>query len=1140
MVTFVSQCEKKSLNKTRRVLDAFANRIGDNTWQTTITQEGLLVVKKLLRKTASKNTAVSCHWIRSRSRSELVWVVGNKNKFNEQGFVPVNRTRRNLLKNNTENDWNYLPLIKGLVALSALLHDWGKATSLFQSKLNPQENEHFRGDPIRHEWISLLLLNTFVQTTNISSDEEWLNKLSRGEIDDKTLTKQIKKNNPSKPLKDLPPIAKLIAWLIVSHHRLPLPVDREHWSNFKSASAESLDAILNRISKEWGYENRVNEKEYQQHINSCFTFPNGLMSNSKKWIQQIKKWSTRLIYLQDKANTCIINGSYRLIISHARLCLMLGDHNYSSQKADPKWKDITGLYANTDRQTNVLKQKLDEHLVGVAKKGLETAHLLPSFEIEPPVAQDVKSLSVRSPKPYGWQDKAVDKIKCWRHQFEQGSKKKYGFFTVNMASTGCGKTYANAKVMRTLSNNQKSLRFVLALGLRTLTLQTGHEYRERIGLDNSELAVLIGSRAVQELDRHAKMDEEKHSYENSGSISEEPLLDEGIDYDCALPKQNLDTVLNCIRDKQFLYSPVLTCTIDHLMAATETIRGGRYILPTLRLMSSDLVIDEIDDFTGDDLIAIGRLIHLAGMLGRKVMISSATIPPYLAEGYFKTYRDGWQLFCQTRDTSETIGCAWIDEFSTQVTSNKLNNTSENNKDAQAIGQYRQEHHQFIEKRVAKLEKQPAKRKAKISNCQHIIDDYKKCNHNDKKVHESKQKSYFKVMLKSALEMHDNHHFVDDATNFHVSFGVIRVANIKPCVALTQYLLETDLPKTTEVRVMAYHSQQVLLLRSNQEKHLDHILKRKEKDGMPPEALKNTIIRQHLTSIKSTEPNIKNIIFILVATPVEEVGRDHDFDWAVVEPSSYRSIIQLAGRVRRHRENEVGKPNIALMQYNLKGITNYHKENMKVFRRPGFEEIYNLTSHDIKELINVDSISRRLDAIPRIQHSSDLTINYLRRVNKVDCLAKLEHVATWKWLANYTTQTEHNPQTGPHTLPGWLKHHWFLTALPQRLAPFRKSDKTLNAYLVYDEAEQTSKFCEKDEHGYPYKRENSLNIFRLALSENAAKRLWLDRCFERSCIALAEQQNKTQRQISLRYGELNFRHNEHKYYSYNDHLGLVER
>lgn len=96
MVTFISQCEKKALNRTRRVLDSFASRIGDNTWQTVITNEGLNAVKKLLRKTATKNTAVSCHWIRSRSRSELVWVVGNKGKFDEQGVVPVNRTEKEI------------------------------------------------------------------------------------------------------------------------------------------------------------------------------------------------------------------------------------------------------------------------------------------------------------------------------------------------------------------------------------------------------------------------------------------------------------------------------------------------------------------------------------------------------------------------------------------------------------------------------------------------------------------------------------------------------------------------------------------------------------------------------------------------------------------------------------------------------------------------------------------------------------------------------------------------------------------------------------------------------------------------------------------------------------------------------------
>ena len=222
MVTFVSQCQKNALKKTRRVLDAFADRIGDNTWQTLITEDGLHVVKKMLRQSASKNTAVSCFWIRTRSRSQFLWVVGNKNRFNVQGIVPVNSTRKNLLKDHIENDWHYLPLIKALAALSALFHDWGKSTELFQAKLNPKNNMAFKGDPIRHEWISLLLFNAFIQTTDSSSDIAWLTQLSHGNFDEEALKQKVLKQTPN-PLNGLPPVAKLIAWLIVSHHRLPLP-----------------------------------------------------------------------------------------------------------------------------------------------------------------------------------------------------------------------------------------------------------------------------------------------------------------------------------------------------------------------------------------------------------------------------------------------------------------------------------------------------------------------------------------------------------------------------------------------------------------------------------------------------------------------------------------------------------------------------------------------------------------------------------------------------------------------------------------------------------------------------------------------------------------------------------------------------
>lgn len=91
-VIFISQCQKKALNRTRKVLDAYANRIGDNVWQATITEIGLQAVRQSLSDTASKNTAVACHGISTRKRFELLWIVGSQDQFGECGIVPVNRT----------------------------------------------------------------------------------------------------------------------------------------------------------------------------------------------------------------------------------------------------------------------------------------------------------------------------------------------------------------------------------------------------------------------------------------------------------------------------------------------------------------------------------------------------------------------------------------------------------------------------------------------------------------------------------------------------------------------------------------------------------------------------------------------------------------------------------------------------------------------------------------------------------------------------------------------------------------------------------------------------------------------------------------------------------------------------------------
>ncbi len=1129
MVTFISQCEKKALNRTRRVLDSFANRIGDNTWQTIITQEGLNAVRKLLRKTATKNTAVSCHWIRSRKRSQLVWVVGNKNKFNEQGVVPVNSTTIQRTYRDDLDDWHYLSLIQSLACLSALLHDWGKANARFQEKLDKTYRGK-QGDALRHEWVSCLLLKALIEGTDTSSDGGWLNLLAKGEVDENQIIKADLRQL-AKPLSGLPPTAKLIAWLIVTHHRMPLQrlSKKKLLNTWRGIRAETLDELFNHIDNEWGYWNESARETFE----SCLRFPDGLLLNSGPWIKQLKRWAKKLLDQQSLISQIINDGSYRPILHHARLCLMLGDHYYSSltQKESGVWNDKTSLIANTQKDGSP-KQYLDQHLVGVYEQAKRNVRKLPQLEKELTATDNIGTLKKKSHGDFVWQDKAASKVKTWASHHKN---QKHGFFAVNMASTGCGKTFANAKIMLALSEDQGRLRYILALGLRTLTLQTGDEYRERIfqNSDGSDLAVLIGSKAIAELHEQAKMRREEKITREKGSASQESLLEETdeIIYDVDLPEDGMKTILPDTKSRKFLYAPILACTIDHIMAATETTRGGRYILPCLRLMSSDLVIDEVDDFTDSDAIAIGRLIHLAGMLGRKVMISSATIPPALAEGYFNCYREGWQLFAKTRTASTTIGCAWIDEFNTIA--EDINSTHHD----QAVKEYKKAHNDFVDKRVKALNKQPAKRKAEIIDCQPVI--LKQAADETRK-----QKAWFDAIARAALAKHQAHHQVDNQTGIKVSFGVIRIANINPCIELTLHLLDYACPDNTALRVMAYHSQQVLLLRHEQEKHLDTVLKRKEQEGEEPYAFKNFIIRQHLDALARKSPSPENVLFILVATPVEEVGRDHDFDWAIVEPSSYRSIIQLAGRVKRHRAGAVKNPNIGLLQYNWKTLKSGDKAYARHFYRPGYEfkgeiEFNGKTrsascqTHDLRKLVNETIIEKRLDATPRI--STDPPDGF--------GLARLEHAVTAHWLTRYNAK-------GPESLQGYLTQHWYLTALPQALNRFRSSEENIQLYR-YPDNENTPFFLQKDKKGRvitddvyrePLNMAEEYNIQSFALTNAQQERLWLNRNYLQLLQTKTEIMDSSLPGATLRYGELLIRdpyQNEIPTYKYNDQLGLFK-
>lgn len=1091
MVTFVSQCEKNALKKTRRVLDAFANRIGDNTWQTLITEEGLLTVKKMLRQTASKNTAVSCHWIRSRSRSELLWVVGNRRKFNSEGVVPVNYTEKDTTQFMDKEKWQSLALMKSAVAIAALFHDFGKANLLFQAKLKGEgKNKH---EPVRHEWVSLRIFQAFVGD---KTDEQWLIALT--EIDknhhDDIFQDGIKDGN-NNPLVDLPPFAQLVGWLVLSHHKLPFVPS---WK--KTLTQESSPEILHKyemslrsswFAKElqvfWNSYNFKND-DSQLFLKDNWTFhSDGLPYRSTKWrLRAIDSADKTLQVIKQLSGRNLLHDE--LFTSHlARMVLMLADHHYSAQETTEDWQSPNyQVFANTDRDTKALKQQLDEHLIGVAEHAADIVDALPQLKGSLPKLEDNQFLkSTKTEEKYTWQILA-QKAALGLSE----SSKKQGFFGINMASTGKGKTLANAKIMYALSNKEQDCRFTVALGLRTLTLQTGREYRKQLALSAEQLAIAVGgtaSKALFENEQHKKTAEESFG---TGSESAEEFLDPElyVDYEQVGIEHSLHTWTGANpRIEKLVQAPVLVCTIDHLIPATDGIKGGKQIGPMLRLLTSDLIIDEPDDFGLEDLPALCRLVYCAGMVGSRVLLSSATMPPDLAFAAFQAYQAGWAEYAKVNITNWNgkINCTWFDERT---------KGGAHIAEVQDFPSFKEQHEKYVKKRVEYLSSGVAKHKAEILDNLIATDNI--------------YTNFAETIMRGALTLHKNNHVkLDDK---QLSIGLVRMANINPMVAVAKALLNLPAPENTHIHLCVYHSHYPLAVRSYLESKLDQILNRKK--NWPPKNLEDL----------ANKTAAKQQLFIVLASPVAEVGRDHDYDWAVIEPSSMRSIIQIAGRVLRHRHHVPEQENILLINQNIKQL----KGCECCFNQPGFEmENLKLNKHSLREVLK-ESQYQLINAIERVIKSKQ---------KPLENLVALEHLALLEKLFK-----------SPNSAKLWWKEQAHWCGVLQKLQAFRKSAKDQAVYLLYKNNELTWGW--KNEAVFPPKM-GALSGAGIFIKEDSVITpaegisFWFDFNPSNIYAELARDFDISEEDVSLRFGELRLvsgdNGNDINEYRYFSNLGLYQ-
>lgn len=1078
-ILLISECNKKALVETRRIIDQFAERKGERTWQTAITLEGLNTLRRLLKKTARRNTAIACHWIKSNNQTEIIWIVGNIQKFNHTGAVPTNITRRDIVKLNDENQWQQSQIINLLASIAALFHDFGKASRLFQNKLKGKGKSF---EPFRHEWLSLRLFQAFVGGRD---DRQWLEALALVSNDSEKLMLANLITDPSSnspnPFVSLPPLASVIGWLIISHHRLPVYPSGEGYDN--SPPPDDIDHWLtSQLSPDWNSTNHHADWTEEER-DSAWQFPYGTPIRSELWRAKAQKFAGSALRLPSLLNCQL---SHTFACHMARLVMMLADHHYSSSEATAGWQSPEyGAWANTDRLTRLPKQKLDEHNIGVSQNAYLLGKSLPTLRGSLPAISHHKGFKKRSTQEqFRWQDKAFDLACSIRERAE-----KYGFFGVNMASTGCGKTLANARIMYGLADERRGCRFSVALGLRTLTLQTGDALGEKLHLDEDDLAVMIGSQAVLRLHQR---NNDRNSRQGTGSQSAESLFAEHqyIRYDGMLDDGRLSRWLKQTPAlHRLLSAPVLVTTIDHLMPACESLRGGHQIAPMLRLLTSDLVLDEPDDFDMADLPALCRLVNWAGMLGSRVLLSSATLAPSLVLALFNAYRTGRQAYqqaCGEPGLAVNVPCAWFDENGIAQSDHASGKTFH---DAQS---------EFVARRVAKLQKSKALRSA-------LLVDVITTSVGEKEVLDA-----VAVCISQSVEHLHNQHFLMHESKKRVSVGLVRMANIDPLVAVARRLMIASPPADTRIHYCVYHSRHPLAMRSHIENRLDATLTRYD----PTALWQVTEICHALAAYPE-----KNHIFVVLATSVAEVGRDHDYDWVIAEPSSMRSLIQLAGRLQRHRQQSPTTPNMHILHKNVKALKQT-TPSVPAYCKPGFETpLKNMfSSHDLHQLLEPQQY-QIITAIPRILVRAHQTPNE----NFVD----LEHHRLQRELMGSAAYKECAAQ--------WWRHSVSWCGELQRKTPFRQSVPDKPHYLWISEEGDEPLFRKPDDGIDGWKDSEGFKAIVLEMATGVSA--WMDMDYGKIYQQLADELEWELPRISATFGEIRLTANESKIWHWHPLLGV---
>jgi hypothetical protein len=210
---------------------------------------------------------------------------------------------------------------------------------------------------------------------------------------------------------------------------------------------------------------------------------------------------------------------------------------------------------------------------------------------------------------------------------------------------------------------------------------------------------------------------------------------------------------------------------------------------------------------------------------------------------------------------------------------------------------------------------------------------------------------FETLARHASGLHARHAVEEEGGDWEFSAGMVRFNRVATAQAVARHLLRRPREAGEPFPlVVCYHRRHLLVDRFAIERFLDEVLNRKATQ-LPRARRVRAAMEKH-----------RSVCLVVCTTSIEETGRDHDFDWAILEPSSVRSAIQASGRVRRHRDALMAaNPNVLLMSTTLRAAL--QPEAPRPYGRAGLQDDALLAQTDRFFVEHVDgAVARALESM----------------------------------------------------------------------------------------------------------------------------------------------------------------------------------